>query len=58
MAEVLPKEEFLTFSEVSHEACYYDDWLFSSTKRYQHVSMYETDKSIKSAQWCGSENQC
>lgn len=57
MAEIQPSEDFLTFSEVSHEPDYYDDWLFNSTRRYKHVSMYETEKSISSAQWFGENKQ-
>ena len=57
MAEIQPSEDFLTFSEVSQEAGYYDDWLFSSTRRYKHVSMYDTEKSISAADWYGYEKQ-
>ena len=57
MAEIQPSEDFLTFSEVSQEAGYYDDWLFSSTRRYKHVSMYDTEKSISAADWYGDEKQ-
>lgn len=58
MAEIQPIEDFLTFSEVSHEADYYDEWLFGSTRRYKHVSMYDTEKSITAADWFGEEKQC
>lgn len=58
MAAIELKDDFLTFADVSQEASYYDDWLFTSTKRYQHANMYETDKSVSTAQWHGGESKC
>lgn len=58
MAAINAKEDFLTFDEVSHEADYHDDWLFHSTKRYEHINMYETEKAIQASQWYGTTSQC
>ena len=58
MAAINVKEDFLTFADISQEADYYDDWLFNSAKRYKHVNMYDTDKSISAAQWFGANFEC
>lgn len=44
-------ESLLQFDDVSHEARHYDDWLFGSTSRYQHINMYEVEKSSQAAIW-------
>ncbi|XP_067931918.1 WD repeat-containing protein 73-like [Watersipora subatra] len=51
MAAINLKNDPLTFSEVSQEADYYDIWLFTSARRYKHISMYETDKSASALAW-------
>lgn len=42
---------FLEFGDVSQETELYDEWLFSSTRCYDYVNMYETEKSTQAASW-------
>ena len=62
MAAINLKNDPLTFSEVSQEADYYDIWLFTSARRYKHISMYETDKSASALAWhsdgCKGKRRC